>query len=348
FGILNVRLTSQQLRIMAVDISNEAAESAMRQFAEITGTDEILAQTVLQDVNWSLDRALEVFYGGNVRNDEDGYIEVVTPPPAITQSQSGPAEDEASGDIRGFEISLLSWNIDGLDGSSLATRMKAVYKIVSRISADFVFLQEVVERDIESLLKLKKFYNVHFSNRESLYFTAILVSNAFSVRNHEVVHFPNSGMDRTLQILEGSLGPFQVFLLNTHLESMAEHSNKRREQLELCFNRIASISNEHPDALIFFGGDLNLRDKEIESVPRGFADAWLASGAPKNEEYTWDTRTNTNKQTFHGARCRFDRLFYKAHPLNKVTFTLEGKQLIRTCLCYPSDHWAIHSVFSIA
>ncbi|GMR53142.1 hypothetical protein PMAYCL1PPCAC_23337, partial [Pristionchus mayeri] len=327
------------------DVSDEDAEAAMRQFAEITGTDEILGQTILQDVNWSLDRALEVYYGGNVRNDENGYIEVLTPPSAVEQPSS--EETTTSGDMTGFEISLLSWNIDGLDGNSLATRMTAVYKILSRISADFVFLQEVVERDIDKLLKLKKFYNVYFSNRQSMYFTAILVSNAFSVRNHEVIHFQNSGMDRTLQIIEGSLGPFQVFLLNTHLESMAEHSNKRRDQLVQCMNRIASISNEYPDALIFFGGDLNLRDKELSGIPSGFADAWLAAGSPKSEEFTWDTRTNTNKQSFHGARCRFDRIFYKAQPLNKVAFTLEGKQLIRTCLCYPSDHWAIHSVFSL-
>lgn len=28
-------------------------------------------------------------------------------------------------------------------------------------------------------------------------------------------------------------------------------------------NKIASISNEHPKALIFFGGDLNVRDREV-------------------------------------------------------------------------------------
>ncbi|KAF8365547.1 tdpt-1 [Pristionchus pacificus] len=331
---------------MATDVSDEDAEAAMRQFAEITGTDEILGQTILQDVNWSLDRALEVFYGGNVRNDEDGSIQVVTPPPpAVEQSQAdSPNTPE---DMTGFEISLLSWNIDGLDGNSLATRMLAVYKIVSRISADFVFLQEVVERDIDKLLKLKNSYNMYFSNRSSMYFTAILVSNAFSVRNHDVIHYQNSGMDRTLQLIEGTLGPFQVFLLNTHLESMAEHSDKRRQQLEQCMNKIASISNEHPNALIFFGGDLNVRDRELPGLPKGFADAWIAAGQPKSEEYTWDTRTNTNKQSFHTARCRFDRIFYKAQPLNKVSFALEGKQLIRTSLCYASDHWAIHSTFSV-
>lgn len=36
-------------------MSNAEAEQAMREFAQVTGTDEIFAQTILQDVNWKLD-----------------------------------------------------------------------------------------------------------------------------------------------------------------------------------------------------------------------------------------------------------------------------------------------------
>lgn len=37
------------------EISNEKAEEAMKSFADITGTDEVLAQSILQDVNWKLE-----------------------------------------------------------------------------------------------------------------------------------------------------------------------------------------------------------------------------------------------------------------------------------------------------
>ena len=37
------------------DVSNEQAEAAMTKFAEITGTDIVYAQSILQDVNWNVD-----------------------------------------------------------------------------------------------------------------------------------------------------------------------------------------------------------------------------------------------------------------------------------------------------
>lgn len=65
---------------------------------------------------------------------------------------------------------------------------------------------------------------------------------------HKVIHFENSGMGRTLQaievlhcfkylcdvyllklffLLKGTIGDQKVILLNTHLESMGEHSKIR-------------------------------------------------------------------------------------------------------------------------
>ena len=39
----------------ALERENAEAEAAMKSFAAITGTDEIYAQTILQDVNWSVE-----------------------------------------------------------------------------------------------------------------------------------------------------------------------------------------------------------------------------------------------------------------------------------------------------
>ena len=49
-------------------------------------------------------------------------------------------------------------------------------------------------------------------------------------------------------------------LLNTHLESTAEHAGERMKQLRLCFDRVNSAEE---DKNVIFGGDLNLRDKEV-------------------------------------------------------------------------------------
>uniref|UniRef100_A0A8R1IAF9 UBA-like domain-containing protein n=1 Tax=Caenorhabditis japonica TaxID=281687 RepID=A0A8R1IAF9_CAEJA len=100
-----------------------SAEETMKQFAEITATDEILAQTILQDVGWDLKRALDVFYGSDAF--KQARAEVVMGP----SSSSGSSAVNMN-DLKGFEINVMSWNIDGLDGRSLLTRMKAVAKIV--------------------------------------------------------------------------------------------------------------------------------------------------------------------------------------------------------------------------
>ncbi|CAJ0586875.1 unnamed protein product, partial [Mesorhabditis spiculigera] len=299
---------------------NADADRAIRNFAMLTDSDEAYAHMILQDVNWSVEAALEVHFS--------------------RQKIEEPMQEVAE-----VEISLVTWNIDGLDLSSLRTRMKAVYCVLKRINPDFIFLQEVTEREIEILEKLGSMYNIYYSNRSSLYFTAILVSKMFDVVSHEVHMFDNSGMGRSLQTLEGRVGPHKIFLLNTHLESMGEHSDKRKEQLAFSLNKMATIIRNNPDASVFFGGDLNARDAEVPALPQGVGDVWLAAGAPKKEQYTWDTQLNDNKSSGRfAARCRFDRVFWYG-PLRNVTFCLEGKQRIRTTMCFPSDHWALHCTF---
>ncbi|KAK5964631.1 Tyrosyl-DNA phosphodiesterase [Trichostrongylus colubriformis] len=303
-------------------------------FMSISNTEEQAALSLLESSGWNVNRALDFFFG----NEEEDEVEVVQQPDTQSSCESAPV------DLSGLEVSLVSWNIDGLDGNSLATRMKAVYKIINNLNPDFVFLQEVVTRELATIDRLSKLYNIFYSNKDYLYYTAILVSKVFEVKQHEVIHYQNSGMGRTLQIIEGKIGEQRVFLLNTHLESMREHSKARKEQFQICMRKIQELISRHPNCLLFFGGDLNIRDDEVANVPRGVADAWLAAGAKKDTEFTWDTRKNDNKHSF-GARNRFDRVFWYG-PLSKVKFALAGQQRIRSCLCFPSDHWAVHCEFS--
>lgn len=303
-------------------------------FMDITGCNKSLSKEMITSHDNNLEAALNAFYGSDSSNQ-----------PVVKDESSDEAVDPAS--LEGLEVSLVSWNIDGLDGNSIATRMKAVYMILKRINADFVFLQEVVSREIDTIKKLESFYKIYFSEIGNHYFTAILVSKMFDVEKHEVIHFANSGMGRTLQIVEGRLGHLKVFLLNTHLESTAEHSKIRCEQYKQCMDKIRELTTRYPHCLLYFGGDLNLRDFEVEqqasSIPPGVADAWLAAGADNKEKYTFDMRQNDNKE-LRGARCRFDRIYFYG-PLRISSFELDGKQRIRTTLCFPSDHWAVSCIF---
>ncbi|KAE9419278.1 hypothetical protein Angca_009536, partial [Angiostrongylus cantonensis] len=304
---------------------------ALKDFMSIINADRDAALSILESVHWDVNRGIDFFFGTDERD--------------VTEKTTGvPVVESEIIDLTGLEVSLVSWNIDGLDGNNLSTRMKGVYKIVNNLNPDFVFLQEVVGRELSTINRFSKLYNIFYSNESYLYFTAILVSKMFEVDSHNVIHYQNSGMGRTLQIVDGKIGQQKVFLLNTHLESMKEHSKIRQEQFKLCMEKICDIISSHPNCLLFFGGDLNLRDAEVSNVPRGLADAWIAAGGSKETEFTWDTRKNDNKRGF-GARNRFDRIFWYG-PLHRVKFSLAGQQRIRSCLCFPSDHWAIHCEFS--
>lgn len=320
----------------------QSDEAKMREFAEITATDEIMAQSILQDVGWDLKRALDVFYGSDAFKDARAEAVMGT---SSSAGSSGAVVMTAE-ELKGFELSIMSWNIDGLDGRSLATRMKAVAQIVKHVNPDILFLQEVVDRDLDAIDRLQSLYKIYYSNKGCQYYTAILVSKMIEVEKHDVVHYQNSGMYRTLQIIEGSIGGMKLFLLNTHLESMRDHRAQRCAQFSFCMDRCQEILARNPGCLLFFGGDLNLRDEEVSRIPDGVSDAWVSAGGETKTKWTWDTCKNDNKQGFHGAKMRFDRLYWHG-PFNNVQFSLEGRQRIRSCLCFPSDHWAISATFSV-
>lgn len=50
-------------------------------------------------------------------------------------------------------------------------------------------------------------------------------------------------------------------LLNTHLESGADFSDTRTIQLKECFDQLSCWDDG--ETFVVFGGDLNLRDKEV-------------------------------------------------------------------------------------
>ena len=68
-------------------------------------------------------------------------------------------------------------------------------------------------------------------------------------------------------------------LLNTHLETTADHAEERMRQLEKCLD---IMSKRPEDRTVILGGDLNMRDKEITSVgglPAGTRDVWEQLGS---------------------------------------------------------------------
>lgn len=162
---------------------------ALKDFMSIINADRDAALSILESVHWDVNRGIDFFFGTDERD--------------VTEKTTGvPVVESEIIDLTGLEVSLVSWNIDGLDGNNLSTRMKGVYKIVNNLNPDFVFLQEVVGRELSTINRFSKLYNIFYSNESYLYFTAILVSKMFEVDSHNVIHYQNSGMGRTLQIVD--------------------------------------------------------------------------------------------------------------------------------------------------
>ena len=96
-------------------------------------------------------------------------------------------------------------------------------------------------------------------------------------------------------------------LVTTHLESGAEASAARCEQL-------AQVLNE--DALVM-AGDLNIRDAELQGQNlQGWHDAWISCGQNADHRFTWDTHHNTRlraQQKYFSSqpRFRFDRIYVR-------------------------------------
>jgi len=225
---------------------------------------------------------------------------------------------------------------------------------------DVVFLQEVVEMT-ENILRqsLEQFYEFASSNLNLVNYYVMILNRrkTCSKLTTEVVSFANTQMGRSLLLVEMKYkNEVNFSAMTAHLESTAEFSKQRVEQLCQCFKKMQSMSTN----MALFGGDLNIRDSELTSmggIPNGIYDMWECTGKRKECLYTWDC-TRNNNLSMNGKfkpRLRFDRLFYKPlsngnsigkgkeYTLMPVYFELEGLERAKGCMQFCSDHWAIQA-----
>ncbi len=198
-------------------------------------------------------------------------------------------------------------------------------------------LQEVV-KSTESILRSHLVSKYEFFSGESHneYYTMILLRKKTCTSSYNnIIEFENSVMGRNLlQVKLNYMKQVDICVMTSHLESTAEFAKQRIEQLRKC---IKEAQNQDENYLVFFGGDLNMRDAEVTAIgglPKGFSDLWEATGARNEAKFTWDLTRNTNltwNQKFK-PRCRFDRMFFRENrnsnqefTLMPVYFELEGK-----------------------
>ena len=242
-------------------------------------------------------------------------------------------------------LSLLTWNIYGLERGYLRERTEYICKYITEQAPSIVFLQEVIHSTWSTITtRLGGAYNCFCGTPRARYFPAVLVKKdeAIQCGKESVIDFPTSGQGRYLiQVLVKYKGK-EITFLSSHIESLDEKRNveERAKQLKTAFDKMDKINKS--GGIAVFGGDTNTFDREIEAIglPPLVQDIWVLLGSDKKKCKTWNTSFLVQ---------RFDRVFFgptsgTTHP---VTFDLVGREKLPDPSCYPSDHLGIWINFEV-
>ncbi|KAL7074511.1 hypothetical protein ACQ4LE_006321 [Meloidogyne hapla] len=329
------------------NMTDEECEEAIKRFAEMTQVDEGLAHFLLQENDFDINRALTEFFNNSNQtlptssNSKEVNVEGVNGPQMTNKRVY--KEEKGEGSFPS-ELTLLSWNVDGLDDRQREKRFTAALYIIAKTNPEVIFLQEMVEPLMPQLNGLmSSMYNTFIQKPNCGYFCIILVSKNIKIIKDEFIPFENTTMGRGMLIVEGIWQNLKLKLLNSHLESTADYSNARSSQFAKCLEQI-ELMTKIDETLAIFGGDLNIRDKEVGNLPESIKDVWVEAGSKAQYRYTWDLKRNDNYAGRFGKgqpRARFDRILFKGPPQTKVDFHLEGINRIKGPNCFVSDHFAL-------
>ncbi|XP_029535424.1 tyrosyl-DNA phosphodiesterase 2-like [Oncorhynchus nerka] len=266
-------------------------------------------------------------------------------------SQSSPDEDKPKKKGDPNKLSLLTWNIDGLDLNDIKERLSRLLDYLIKYHPDIVLLQEVISPIYQVLQQVLKPYHV-LPGSDRSYFTAILLRKSrVQLLESSIVNYPTTEMRRNLLMAHVSFLGHPLCVMTSHMESMKPQSLERQNQLRTVWKTMREQPQDHS---VIFGGDTNLRDWEVKNqggLPENICDVWESLGQPEDCRYTWDCVTNDNKDLPFPARLRFDRIFLRqAGEGSKVSpdgITLVGLERLNDCQRFTSDHWGLLCTFVI-
>ena len=204
------------------------------------------------------------------------------------------------------DIELMCWNISGLNFSILM--LEGVVHAIRTKAPAIIMLQEV-SRTQQHVLRERfdSIYVFAVGDTSAAHTCMIGMRCPATLTNTRFLTFLNASDSRGFFTATMESSGKSLRLVTTHLESGAEASAVRCEQL-------AQVLNE--DALVM-AGDLNIRDAELQGQNlQGWHDAWISCGQNADHRFTWDTHHNTRLQAqqkyfFSKPRFRFDRIYVR-------------------------------------
>ncbi|XP_040288826.1 tyrosyl-DNA phosphodiesterase 2 isoform X3 [Bufo bufo] len=196
-------------------------ERTCAEFASIAGCDLAVAQCYLAENDWELERAINSYFEPGVESlPKEEPLSIVTKPstsetmsvtdtcidltddspvvikqaPVVDNPTTLNQEDES-------HITLLTWNVDGIDQSNLPERARGVCSYLALYSPDVIFLQEVIPLYYDYLKKRAISYTI-ITGEEDGYFTAIMLKKSrVKLISQEIVPFPSTVMMRNLLVV---------------------------------------------------------------------------------------------------------------------------------------------------
>ena len=252
-------------------------------------------------------------------------------------------------------LSLLSWNIDGRDERYIKERTEFVCDLILSNRPHVVFLQEVEESTWGPVIvaRLGQNYSCYCPSKPPLYYyNAILIlkdNDDVRIAGDLQMYDFCSTMGRHILRLPIRFSGVDLEVMTSHLESLYDFRKTRASQLNVAFTEMVTLQESNKVSI--FGGDLNIGDDEIESigVPTGIIDVWEACGSPEEHRYTWDVSENDNLDWWFKTRPRkrVDRIYVSPSDgvLQPKSFQLVGKERLKQCGRFPSDHWGMMMEF---
>ncbi|KAG1948222.1 tyrosyl-DNA phosphodiesterase 2 isoform X2 [Pimephales promelas] len=250
---------------------------------------------------------------------------------------------------RNSYLTVISWNIDGLDLDNVFDRLKGLLSLLGKYRADVVLLQELIPPTFEILQNTMTDYQF-LQASEVGYFTAILLrKERVQLLQSNIVKYPTTEMGRNLLVANVSFLGHPLCIMTSHLESCKTGSQERLNQLRRVWKWMKEAPGDHS---VIFGGDTNLRDWEVtklNGLPDSISDVWEMLGKSEESRYTWDTSINDNKEIPNSIRLRFDRIFLRSATegaqLRPESMTMIGLRKLK-CDYFISDHWGILCTFT--
>ncbi|XP_068603416.1 tyrosyl-DNA phosphodiesterase 2 [Brachionichthys hirsutus] len=335
------------------------------EFAAIAGTDSAVAQCYLADNEWEMEKALNSFFEADMERvfevenspekesipkTEQKKVEEKPPGDCIDLTEGSPASACKPSDEDDDKLSLITWNVDGIDTKNLAERARGLCSFIALYTPDVVFLQELIPPYVQYLKKRAVSYLI-IEGGEEQYFTGMMLKKS-RVRflESEIFAYPTTQMMRNLLVAQVEFRGQKLCLMTSHLESCKAHAKERMKQLQVAMDRMREA---HGDVTVLFGGDTNLRDTEVAKVglPSSVFDVWERLGRQEHCRYTWDTKANSNLAAPYVSRCRFDRVYVRPATTDGVPrlfpdhMALVGLEKL-DCGRFTSDHWGIYCSFT--